>query len=791
MTDGPILSDGTTVSDPRSGAPRFAAADEEIATTARECPGAVALEWNGHRLTYRELDERAALLANRLRRHGVGPKTPVATSVPPGPGLLIALLGVLRSGGTHVPLPPSCPAERLGPMPHDSGMEPLLTGPLVLRVDPATGHMIDEPDAGANVAVHHPANAAVVIRASGTTSKAVTHRSVSEPMETLSVRPGTGPEPRTPTERRVARFVDRAADDAVASRVTAGARTAPPASPGQVRLWFAERLRPGAPEQVVSIPLRLRGPLDVDALAHALRGLTTRHEVLRTRYAAAGGELVQLIDPPQPLRLRREDLRGLSSDERERRLAGFVALAAGRPFRLGEEMPFRAHLAELGADDHVLVVVIHRIACDDRSVHVIARELRELYRAEIAGGCPALDPLPSRFADHAVRQRTWLAGDDAAAQLAYWAEHLDGLAPLELPTDRPRPAQPDAPGNAKSDATDDVADGAVGGFVGFDVPAVLAQDVLGHGRGEGASAFVTMLGVFFLLLARRTGRDDLAVGTTVARRTGPGMEDLVGFFANTVVLRVDLAGCVGFGDVLGRTRDVVAGAFANQELPVERVVAGLGPGLSTAPMFRVRFEMEGSAGPSFVLPGIEAEPITLGPRPDGRGLTFRLVELGDGSYSGRIAYDPALFDRRTVAGMAGEFVGLVERVAAHPAATGRTRESADAGGVPVVDHLVTREACTVPGTDTEGIIAAIWADVLEVGRVGARDDFFQLGGHSVLAAQVRLRVQDELDIDLPLRALFDATTLTEFAAVVEQAVQGEVARLSDAEVDAMLSEEGT
>ncbi len=616
---------------------------------------------------------------------------------------------------------------------------------------------------------------------------------------------------------RVARF----ADDVSVPGIGAVAHVTP-ASSGQRRLWSLDRSRPW---YLVPISLRLRGELDVDALVHALRGLTTRHEVLRTRYAAVGGELMQLVDPPQPVRLEREDLRGLSAGERERRLAVFVTRASSRPFRLGEEIPFRAHLAKLGEDDHALVVLIHRIACDDWSMDVIARELRELYRAEIAGGCPALERRPVQFADFAAWQRTWLDGDDAATQLAYWRERLDGLTPTELPCDRPRPARRDAtdgsavpndrPQPAWRDTTNDSAlpddrpsparPGTTAGSVGFSVPASLARAVLDLGRDERATPFMTMLAVFCLLLAGRTGRDDVAVGTTVAARTRPELENLVGCFVNSVVLRADLSGCSCFADLLAQTRDTTLGALANQDLPIERLAAELS--VAPDPLFQVGFELEGSAGPSFALHGVEAEPIPLGRRPAELDLTLHLAERDDGSYVGDIEYATARFDRRTVEDMAGEFVELLVRVAASPqtpprllatatatatgTGTGRTGEPAGASGAPVIDQLVASEEYTAPRTAAEKIIAGIWADVLDVDRVGTRDDFFQLGGHFTLAARVHSRIQDELDIDLPLSALFDATTLTELAAEVERAVQEDVARLSDAEVDAMLSEEGT
>ncbi len=265
------------------------------------------------------------------------------------------------------------------------------------------------------------------------------------------------------------------------------------------------------------------------------------------------------------------------------------------------------------------------------------------------------------------------------------------------------------------------------------------------------------------------------------------------------MLRTDVAGCATFAELLGRVRDTALGAFANQDLPFERLVGDLriAPDPARNPLFQVLFELEDSTGAAYALPGLEAEILPVGWRPAKLDLTLHLARHDDGSYAGDIEYATALFDRSTVEGLAGEFLELLERVAAEPGTPPHLLGGAggpaagDASGGPAIDYLVASEDYAEPSTAAERIIAEIWSDVLDLDQIGVHDDFFQLGGHSVLAAQVHLRIQDELDIDLPLRALFDATTLGELAAEVERAVQEDVARLSDAEVDAMLSEEGT
>ncbi|MFI5587257.1 amino acid adenylation domain-containing protein [Amycolatopsis sp. NPDC051758] len=545
------------------------------------------------------------------------------------------------------------------------------------------------------------------------------------------------------TVERIARAVETATTTRRVVIPAAPRDVPPPASSGQQRLAFLNRLRPDQPEYLVTVAARLRGPLDVESLADAVHELVTRHEALRTRYAVRDGRIVQVIDPPEVIELSRVDAEHVRHD-----IAEFVTQVSSRGFSLDEEPPLRATLARIGEADHVLVLAMHHMACDARSIEVIVHELGELYAHR------PLPPLPVRFADFAVWEQQWLRSEEAAAQLEFWRERLRGAVPLELPTDRPR--SPEA--------------GNTGAAVEFRVPAPLARALSEIGRAEAATPFMTMLAAFTVLLAERTGQRDIVLGTTVAGRPLPALENLVGPFLNSVVLRADLTTSRTFGSVIRHVRDSALAAFANQDLPFQSVVEALRPDRDPArnPLFQVQFELEPYGGGELRFGDVLAEPVRADRQVAKVDLALHLGEQRDGSYCGSLLYPVALFTDDTAQRIVAGFLDVVERAAA-----GRLDLSAGGGPAALPAETERPLATDEPGvvlTPAEEILAGIWEDVLDLDRIGRQDNFFHLGGHSLYAIEVHMRLQEEFDIDLPLRALFDAPTLRELAVVIDQAV---------------------
>ncbi|HSF39926.1 MAG TPA: non-ribosomal peptide synthase/polyketide synthase, partial [Thermoanaerobaculia bacterium] len=417
-------------------------------------------------------------------------------------------------------------------------------------------------------------------------------------------------------------------------------RTGPlPLSSAQKRLWFLDRLTPGSPVYNVSWAVRLRGPLDAAALERSLAEIVRRHEGLRTTFPEEGREPVQVIHPPGGSPLCRVDLSGLPDAAGE--ALRLVAREAARPFDLARGPLLRIDLLRVGEREHVLHFAVHHAVFDGWSLGVLLREMAALYRAFTAGLPSPLPELPFQYADFAVWQNRWLAGEGLAGQLAWWKEQLAGeTGVLELPLDRPRPA----------------VQSFRGGRVELDLPREASRDLSTFARRHGSTPFMVFLAVFDALLQRWSGRDDLSVGAPVANRNRVETEGLIGFFVNTIVLKTDLSGDPAFRDLLGHVREVTLQAYAHQDLPFERLVEVLRPErlLGASPLFQVMLAVQNAPAGLPELPGLSLE---LLPAPAGTSkfdLTLTLEE-GEEGLTGSLEYAADLFDAPTIARMAGHF----------------------------------------------------------------------------------------------------------------------------------------
>ncbi|HWM03478.1 MAG TPA: condensation domain-containing protein, partial [Actinophytocola sp.] len=296
------------------------------------------------------------------------------------------------------------------------------------------------------------------------------------------------------------------------------------ASFGQARLWFLDQLRPGSPDYLLPMALRIRGRLDVPALAGAVAAIVERHPVLRSRYSVVAGELMQCpADAAEIFRTR--DLTDVSEDD-------FIAAELRSPMDLATQPPLRVVLGRVTEHHHLLLVVAHHIAFDGLSWAIFGAELSALYRGD------ELPPLAAGYADFAQWQRERLDGPRTAASLEHWRASLRDLTPLRLPTDRPRPP---------------VWDGA-GDVVRFEVPADLLAGVDAVAKSRRATRYMVLLAAFQTLLARYTGQTDIAVGAPVAGRGRPTDAALIGLFVNSVVLRTDVSGRPSFDALVDRVR---------------------------------------------------------------------------------------------------------------------------------------------------------------------------------------------------------------------------------------------
>ncbi len=413
-----------------------------------------------------------------------------------------------------------------------------------------------------------------------------------------------------------------------------------PLSFAQERLWFLDQLEPGSPAYNLPGAVRLEGRLEPAVLGRALSEIVRRHEALRTRFVARGGEPAQVVDPAVAVSLPRVALSGLPEGTRDGEARRLAREEARAPFDLGRGPLLRVTLLRLGGESWICLLTQHHIASDGGSIAVLVAEMSTLYAAFLAGEPSPLADLPVQYGDYAIWQRRWLAGEALTEELVWWREHLRG-APmvLELPTDSPRP----------------VMASSAGGRERLALPAELRR----LARREGVTLYMTLLAGFGLLLSRTADQSELLVGSPVAGRSRRELEGLIGFFVNTLALRVNLEGEPTFRGLLGRAREETLAALAHQELPFERLVEELAPerSLDRSPLFQVMLAVQETT-PELRAAGLTLRRLEL----EGSAAKFDLsleVAPEEGGLVGWIEYRRDLFEPATVRRMAGHLGTLL------------------------------------------------------------------------------------------------------------------------------------
>jgi amino acid adenylation domain-containing protein len=428
-----------------------------------------------------------------------------------------------------------------------------------------------------------------------------------------------------------------------------------PLSFAQQRLWFLAQLRPDDTSYNVSATVLARGHLRPAALAGSFRQVVLRHEGLRTRFVNLEGRPLQAVDAAPRIDLPIVDLSALADPEAAAKL--LARDEAGRPFDLETGPLLRTTLLRLDRERHWLLLTIHHLVSDAWSMGVLIREVTALYRAAIERGSPgaeALPPLPIQYADFAGWQLETLRSEALARALDYWRRQLAGCPPaLELPTDRPRTSRPSPRGARRP----------------LSMPGDLRARVEALARREETTPFVVLLAAFLALLHRWTGQEDLVVGTPFANRRRSEVQGLIGFFVNTLPIRVALAGRPSFAELVRRARESVLGAHAHQELPFERLVEELRPERAPGrmPLFQVVFAFQNVPLPRLALAGLDLELRRIDAGTSMFDLTLDLEEVPGGLF-GWFEHSTDLFDRPTAARLAGALQRIVEAAVGDPVA---------------------------------------------------------------------------------------------------------------------------
>ncbi|MEV6948663.1 amino acid adenylation domain-containing protein [Streptomyces sp. NPDC051172] len=521
---------------------------------------------------------------------------------------------------------------------------------------------------------------------------------------------------------------------------TGQAHTAPIAL-SQQNLWLLSKAAPDVPLYNESWQCRLTGALDDAAFEYALAETVRRHETLRTRFGMLEGKAVQFVEEAAGAPLTRHDLTGLPVAVRERAARVLRDEIVRVPLDPAQGPLLAVHLIRLGAQEHLMLVHVHHLVFDGVSKEVFLDELAAHYRARRTGRPADLPELSFQYADFALWQRSHLSGAELDAQLAYWRGRLEPAPPLlELPTDRPLPATQDH----------------TGGKVLLPLPADLRERVHALARQENVTPYMVLFTALAVQLHRHTGQDDLCVGTPAANRLRSGIDALIGCFINSLALRVALRPGMTYRQALHEVRSTVTGALEHQALPFDRVVQELRPQRlpGRSPYFQVWFATEDetslpreSAGLSFT----DFQGMTTGVSSGASKMDISWIVVDRGhELVLSLLYRTSLFDESTVRALADEYRSILEDIVSQPGSGTSAAPSEGSGaGAPLAESLLV-----------------LWRDAFEQQDITADDDFFELGGYSMLAMQLVSRIQEEFGVELSFSDFFEASTVTGVAELV-------------------------
>ena len=568
----------------------------------------------------------------------------------------------------------------------------------------------------------------------------------------------------TPTPAGLAaRLVDHEAKQTARPDVVGAARPQyPPLSYSQLAMWFQYRMRGANDVFNMALALRLTGPLDTAALAAALNDVVARHEALRTNFGDHEGVPYQHVHPTLKVELAVADIAADQLDETVAGLRGYV-------FTLESEPLIRPTLLTLGADSHVLLLLVHHIVTDHVSLGVVFEDLITAYQARLEGRAPQWALLPLQFADYALWQRNTFdaPGEWAQAELAYWRSAL-----ADLPNDI----------SVAPDHTRPLVLGRRGEVANFTVPAARRAALTQLAEQNGSTEFTVYQAVLAVVLHKLGGGTDIAIGSPVASRVDLTTANLAGPCANVVVLRTDLSGDPTLRTTIARSRDTVLDALAHQQVPIERLVEALNPPRSPSrnhPLFQNSIHFRGEDWALLTRDLTETGETTVSPLPMDFEISLLDLNVGvnvtpDGELDVRVVANADLYGPRTVGLIAEALNAAFDAFATTPDSSVSTLELLAAADLelllapPTPTDAQPSRPVTGGSVETERALIVLLEELLDITGVDREDNFFAVGGDSIVAVQLAARASGQ-GLPLTPAMVFEHMTIAELAAVVDSA----------------------
>jgi non-ribosomal peptide synthetase component F/thioesterase domain-containing protein len=525
-----------------------------------------------------------------------------------------------------------------------------------------------------------------------------------------------------------------------------------PASVAQERFWTLEELAPGNPALHMRACVQLTGKLSMDRLEKSFHYLIERHETLRTTFERLEHELMQVISPSLPLTLALTSLADIKEAERPTRLKDAIREEASAPFDLAHGPLMRARLFRFGDQNHVLVISTHHILVDGWSQGVIQRDLWSIYQSLVEGREPSLPPLTIQYSDFVHWQHEWLASDEAQQQIKFWKKQLAAPLPvLDFSNDKPVGRQ------SASEPMETLL-----------LPNDLTRALKNFGQSHDVTMFMVLVAGFAVLLTRHTDQKDIVIGSPVAHRQVE-TEPLIGPFAGPVTLRIDLCGDLTLLELVNRVRDVAVDALSHADIPFEVLLKNLDSSALRGrnPLSQCYFFYQAA----FLQPRSLSE-LTVTPLRDfGLGTHFELqmglLEREEGIRA-QLEYNPGLFDSATVHVLLEDYHKILDAVLENPnlkiAELGLSARP-KSRTVHAAESL--RGEIALPQNDSERQLKQIWGDLLGIRSIGVHQNYFELGGNSILAVRLFHQIENVFKVKLPLSTLLEAPTIRQFARILQ------------------------